>query len=159
MVGAFLALANRSPIEMELIFSTFGSKRSIMIAVPSGASDFTRTCSCCLSPIFNSVLSGFNPTSIIEGAGSDALAAIALTSGFGATSITGAGAVSCFAVRLVDATFVGDDTKFLRALATSAVGDATSLAFTAPDLGCGIAASGCSAAAVRFVADALAATN
>ena len=37
------AFANRSPSEIELTFSTFGSKRNVTSASPSGASDFTRS--------------------------------------------------------------------------------------------------------------------
>ena len=55
-VGAVFALANRLPGAIELIFSTFGSKRSVTKAMPSGASDFNWTATSRFSPTFSSSL-------------------------------------------------------------------------------------------------------
>jgi hypothetical protein len=71
----------------------------------------------------------------------------ALASDLGATSITGATAESCLALRLVDETFVGDETTFCKALATSAVCETGRVwgAVIGADFGWGMAPSVCNA--------------
>ena len=72
---------------------------------------------------------------------------------FGPGKSTGVTAVSCFALRLVVATFVDGDTNVFNALATSVVcvaGAAFGAVESIADFGCGIAASVCSEATTRF---------
>src|SRR5205823_7588899 len=85
-------------------------------------------------------------------AGSADFAAIELSPLFAGTSVIGVTAMSCFALRLVVETFVGDDTKLFKAVLTSAVWGAGGFwpVVMAADLGCGIVTSACIDTFTRF---------
>src|SRR5690349_234155 len=141
-VGRDFASAKSLPSVTVLILTTFGSKRSITTARPSGASELNSTESWRFSPTVISFLSGLSRNSITAGVGSEGFADVSVAALFGARSSTGGVklGVSLALADVVD-TFASPFTTFLIAVATS-----IGLTLFASDDGANDAAFGCNAA-------------